>query len=506
MNKKKFVLALILTLGFSLLFSETYTISNSKRGGIYLTVNSTAIKSGSTFYFKNPVNVSWSSYGSQVSASGSSYISSDYNLTITVNYYRTETKWVWDGPLWGHNQDYDVYDSSETHTFLFRQDTQGPSISINNTAACIGANVEISASASDGQSGVNPGSWNVSCSQLGMSSSSNSFNFNNRPDGTYTVSFSVSDNLGNRNTVSRTYILDQTAPKVSYSRMPDDYSKQAIIQANVEESNLDTVSYSYKLNGVVGTGTGSAASLDREGKYTDFYFSAKDKVGYTGSSSKISFTVDKTPPVITVDPYTKDWTKSAVTVSATATDNYFLDTSKWKYSIDNGDKVEMSPSQDFNKVFDLDTGIHNIYIYVSDKAGNDAISEKITLKVDKVNPSTPVLTLTDPNVGGITIVNGKANKYGSSVTITPKSTDENSGISTYKFSTDQNNWTTGSSYLLNKTGSYTVYCKAVDMAGNESGTTTVEVYIDNSTPSINYTTFNSDSWFSSYKILLTANG
>lgn len=507
MNKKKFALfSLLITIGVSLLFSETFTITNSKRGGIYLTVNSAVVRSGNTFYFKNPVGVSWSAYGSQVSASGSSNISSDNNLTITVNYYRTETKWVWDGPLWGHNQDYDVYDSSESHTFLFRRDIQGPSISINNSSACIGANVEIIASASDGQSGVNPGSWNVSCSQLGMSSPSNSFNFNNRPDGTYIVTFSVSDNLGNRSTVSRTYILDQTAPKVTYEVTPKNYSKQASVQAKVEEANLETINYTYKLNGVTGQGTGNVATLSGEGKYTDFYFTAKDKVGYSGSSSKISFTVDKTPPVITVDPYTKDWTKSAVTVSATATDNYALDTSKWKYSIDNGDKVEMSPSQDFNKVFDLDTGIHNIYIYVSDKAENDAISEKITLKVDKVNPSAPVLTLTDPNVGGITILNGKANKYGSSVTITPKSTDENSGISTYKFSTDQNNWTTGSSYLLNKTGSYTVYCKAVDKAGNESGITTVEVYIDNSTPSINYTTFNSDSWFSSYKILLTANG
>ncbi|SEQ74805.1 Ig-like domain (group 3), partial [Treponema bryantii] len=412
-----------------------------------------------------------------------------------------------------NNDILEIYFNDTHFYFYFKKDTVPPSISIDNPKGIfIPSNLKVDFNANDNLCGINDNSWNINYhSEDGKYQASlkkNSLTLSPKwPNGIYVFEVSVEDKIGNKNTKSFNLTLDTKGPIINYLIKPKVFDRSGKIQATINEPISGKIKYEYSFKDERKTEECDGVVIfNEEGYYKDFQFIATDLAGNTETSSTISFTIDKTPPEINVKSYTKDWTKSAVTVSATATDKNNIDPDSWKYSIDNGSIQAILTDTEFSKSFDLNTGIHNIYIYVSDKAGNEATSEKITLKVDKVKPTTPVLTLTDPNVGGITIVNGKANKYGSSVTITPKSTDENSGISTYKFSTDQNNWTTGSSYLLNKTGSYTVYCKAVDMAGNESGTTTVEVYIDNSTPSINYTTFNSDSWFSSYKILLTANG
>ncbi len=366
-------------------------------------------------------------------------------------------------------------EGSSSFTYSFIKDTTPPQITSQSKQYYNLSNKTFSFTANDTGVGIDSSLYKIKCSALGIDKNTNSTELSTTTtDGNYEVIYSASDYLRNKKEQKITITFDKTNPVVTFSKKPGQICNVATIQASVSDANPDKIYYYYTYNNKEEgpKSCNGVVTLNQPGEYSNFYFTAIDKVGNEGRSPKISFTVDTAVPVITVNSYTKDWTNSSVEVTASASDNYGYDYSSWKYSIDNGTKTSISLSQSFEKVFDLTTGIHEIYLYVSDKAGNEAKSEKITLKVDKTKPTTPVIT----NSCNSSWTNAN------SVTVSAKSEDSHSGISHYLYSFDNKNWNKAGSVTVTEECNKTVYFKSVDKAGNESDVSSSKIMIDRTKP------------------------
>ena len=156
----------------------------------------------------------------------------------------------------------------------------------------------------------------------------------------------------------------------------------------------------------------------------------------SGKTVTVNLTVpyDKTEPTITYTNTSKgNWTKSNITVTATATDamsgisktEYGYDQNTWKNDWTSTNKTT-NPSKtwtsDINK---------SLYLKTTDVAGNSAISSKTAVKRDTVKPVITYTTNKDPQSGG-----WYKTSTSSPFKVTVKCTDAASGVETFKVSGD----------------------------------------------------------------------
>jgi alpha-tubulin suppressor-like RCC1 family protein len=220
----------------------------------------------------------------------------------------------------------------------------------------------------------------------------------------------ASDSLGNYQTIG--FTLDFTLPVItidSFNSLPT--NQDITVTASTNEGTLNTNSYTFTENG-------------------SFTFTATDAAGNRSSQTVTISSIDKTAPIITVNPYTLTPTNQDITVSV-STNEGALNTSSYTFS-ENG----------------------NFTFTATDEVGNVSNVTVIITNIDKLSPEITV------------------NPY----TLTPTNQDITVTASTNEGTLNTN------SYTFTENGSFTF--TATDAAGNRSSQTVTISSIDKTAPII----------------------
>jgi hypothetical protein len=103
------------------------------------------------------------------------------------------------------------------------------------------------------------------------------------------------------------------------------------------------------------------------------------------NSSTVDFTIDTTPPEISI-PYMENETYSAVSIPLNFTTDEPI--SQAAYSLDGQDNVTVAGN---TTLTELGNGFHNVTIYALDSAGNTGVSETICFSVELPFPTMLVI-------------------------------------------------------------------------------------------------------------------
>lgn len=284
---------------------------------------------------------------------------------------------------------------------------------------------------------------------------------------------------------------------VTWENRPGYYSSTTMARRNINSKSTDKSGdpYWYKFN------IASAVKYWADGTYHNygllFRSSEEEDKNYNwrAFASKqhstsayrpytvINYTNDATAPTVTsVTGNATSWTSSNVTLTVNgAKDNsggvgmhstpYSFSTTKGNYS------WQASKSKTFSSNC-------TVYIYVRDAYNNiRLVSTQTISKIDKSAPTAPTVT-------------GNPTEWtNSNITLTAASTDSDSGIAAYSFSTTEGvyAWQTGKTKTVSANTTYYVYAK--DNAGNISAAKAVHVNkIDKTAPSVPTVSYDSEAW------------
>lgn len=231
---------------------------------------------------------------------------------------------------------------------------------------------------------------------FGMSGSSHGETRRFTEDGAYQVTVTAEDAAGNRDVKTISFIIDRIAPQISINGVRDgDYSGSAVavnFQAieSFYETNSVTINVQRKLNGTTYGSTvnfvnsGRISNVSRtfteDGDYT-ITMTAVDRAGNVATPQTVSFTVDRTAPVVTLSGI-RDYfvTGKTVTLNFSVTEAYF-ETNQVQIQgnrrLANGRTVSLQISDWINsgrtstlsQSFTED-GYYTIAIFAKDRAGN----------------------------------------------------------------------------------------------------------------------------------------
>lgn len=211
----------------------------------------------------------------------------------------------------------------------------------------------------------------------------------------------------------------------------------------------------------------------------------RDNAGNSNYCACIRVDIDREAPVISSITSTEN-NDDSIVLQVNATDSgsgiskYSLSSEPNEYNWSD------NPSREF-------TQNGTVYGYVKDKAGN--VSNVCTYEIsafDTTAPSTPTIT-------------GAPDGWSTGdVTITALSTDDQSGVAAYSFSTKLGEYEWQKENIKTFTESTTVYVYAKDNKGNISEPNTIQIKIDKTAPSGATVSGNASNWTKD-DIVLTVN-
>jgi hypothetical protein len=269
-------------------------------------------------------------------------------------------------------------------------------------------------------------------------------------NGTYTVTYSVTDASGNTGTASRTVIVEDTiAPIISLV----DGDNVGSSTYTVERATTYTDPGATADTGETVTIDTSQLDMSTIGTYI-VYYSATDASGNTGTGSRVVIVRDTIAPVLSLigsNPYVVERYTTYNDPGVTA---------------DTGETVAINTSQ-----LDMSTiGTYIVYYSATDAGGNTGTASRTVIVQDTI---TPVISLVDgDNVGSSTYTVERATTY-----IDPGATADTG--ETVTIDTSQLNMSTS--------GTYTVYYSATDAAGNIGTASRTVIVQDTTAPVISLT-------------------
>jgi hypothetical protein len=388
---------------------------------------------------------------------------------------------------------------SDAHTVLI--DAESPVLSVKNTASAgWNASAVLTATASDGNSGIDTSSWRYSTDGgktwkaasddvRGMTwkaASDDGYTMtltlsnNNAEYKPYKVLFKVSDNTGNE-TVSpvQTVNIDTSVPHITLSGVPAEgtWSSGAVtVTASISPiggSGINAGTWEYSLDGGVSYKTSTSTPKNAytfgsslSGTYT-IQFRVFSNAGVTGVSPAASLMLDNQKPVVTItsDPDSRKPVKSC-TLSASASDKLSgINTSSWKYTVDGGSAISGSSVE-------LNTdGTHTVVFTVKDAAGNMGTAQR-SVTIDCTGPA-------------IEVSKSVSAEWARENTVSAKTSDTDANKDTWRYTVKAGSEQTtgnGFSVTLNSHGKYTVVFYADDKLGNTGVSKPVSVSIDRYAP------------------------
>lgn len=319
------------------------------------------------------------------------------------------------------------------------------------------------------------------------------------PDGTYKYIITAIDNLGHTSTETITVIKDASVPSLVIKGVID----KAFYNKNVP-LNIAAIDNNFKALVVTGTKdhNGSVSELNLNSAVSNVYnetfknegiynleIRALDKA-YNETIKNISFTIDKTDPVVTVTgPANNSTVNNPKTVNITSSEpgNLFINVTRDGtnvYSKSNL-KTQNTTFSNFSK-----DGVYVITVYSIDRATNKSAVK--TLKVTK-DSTAPVISISGPKDGSY---NSKAQ------TVTISSNELNYDSNTVNviitrmlggktvnvpFGFKSTGKSTSHSFSANTNGLYKITVTSKDTAGNVATSKSSSFTIDTVAPKIEIT-------------------
>ncbi len=372
-----------------------------------------------------------------------------------------------------------------TSTFSTKIDSGLPALSTApaGTAGSGGwyvSQVTVSATASDAMSGLatteyslDGGTWTSGATVTVTS------------DGSHTVDFRATDNAGNRSTSSRTILVDQTLPAVSFgtpagvSGAGGWYVSDVTLSIDRSDATSGIALDEYRLNGGAWTPIGEDLALTEGVNKIDVR--VNDKAGNQAITTT-TISIDLTPPELNLTISgtlgSADWYISPVTLTGNSNDKgsgvfavaYRVDNKGWENGV-----LAALP----------DDGAHTVEFRVTDQAGLTKTASH-SLKIDH---SPPVSSFSNPPEGS------QGTKISGTFTFTGSSEDALAGLYDAEISVnDGKDWqpltiVTGKwSFAWDTTGipdgTYTILAHAADLAGNHENTARISVFVGNKKPAV----------------------
>ncbi len=368
--------------------------------------------------------------------------------------------------FWAHTT---YGDTSAQGTATYKIDSANPTLSMGVPAAT-GANgwyvapVNVTVSGTDATSGMSAAQIQVDGGAWATGSTTIS------ADGTHTATFRTTDVAGNTNSNSTTIKVDQTDPTLSLNKIGTAglagwYVSDISISPNASDATSGLASAQSRVDGGA---WGAGQSITVDGTHS----ADAQAVDNAGNSIAITDTVklDKTPPTISAGIPAADgangWHINNFAASASGTDT----TSGLASAL-----VQQDGGAWGNPVNVTVDGTHALNFRSQDVAGNANTLGPVSVKLDKVAPTSSI-TLTGTS--------GLAGWYVSNVAANPSGADATSGIASREVQVDGGAWATGATITTD--GTHAINARSLDNAGL-SATSSASVKIDKTLPTISGT-------------------
>ena len=387
-------------------------------------------------------------------------------------------------------QNYIASDYRPFTVIKYTNDTRAPKVTAvtGNPTEWTNSNVTLTAVATDDVFSVVSGIKSYS-----FSTNENDFVEQTSPSKTVTANATyyirAKDNAGNISTavVVKVSKIDQTKPTTpSISGVPTSRVNDDIV---ITATSTDTISgvsdYSFSTeSGVYNWQKENTKTITDNGTY---YVCTRDYAGNVSDVTTVN--VNKivrgkpSDPVITGN--VTDWTNDDVTLTAVPTDE---ESKVIEYSFSTDLNTYSWQSEPYKAFSENCT----VYPAFKDSDGEISAADPVVInKIDKTLPDTPTI---------------KAEYEENKVTLTVTSSDSQSGLAGYSFSTEEGVYDWQESNTKEFTENTCVYVYARDVAGNISLAKVKKIYLDDITaPTFTDVTGNATEWTKS-DVILTVNG
>ena len=327
------------------------------------------------------------------------------------------------------------------------------------------------------------------------------------PDGTYTLTLSAVDDLGNTSNAAatRTITIDNTAPTGVALMQPASgtlLGGSVTLQAAASDpSGVANIAWAIDGTPVASQSTSSTdatahVTIDTSsltsGSHT-ISVSATDSIGNTSPASDYTFTFDTLNPTVQITSTINDVIDSDIPVNVTATGGDDHGVVQAQLLVDNTPRATVSVSGDTEATIALNwdpsgetAGNHSVRIAFRDAAGNRGRSEPVHVAVDAAAPSSAtVVSPTDSAViNAVTPVHvSAADDTGvTSMTLVVDGSDAETRAAPTSFTAGPTASTTFSldTYQLDE-GSHTIAIRAVDALGRTRTSDPTAVTVRNDT-------------------------
>ncbi|HEC88681.1 MAG TPA: PKD domain-containing protein [Thermoplasmata archaeon] len=220
-------------------------------------------------------------------------------------------------------------------------------------------------------------------------------------DGIYNVMLNVVDDDGENDNDTLNVTVDTTPPETIYflSEEREWYNEDVVVNLSASDNLTGVNKTYYKINDDDWQEYIENFTIIEEGIH-EINFYSKDVAGNREEEKSFTLKIDHTLPETKYEidaTYGKDgWIKDKAVVTLNASDN-LSGIYKTYYKIDDDDWQEYENEFTFSV-----NGIHKIYFYSKDNAGNNEEEKNFTLKIDKKKPT---VSLKLPEKGYIYIAN-----------------------------------------------------------------------------------------------------
>jgi hypothetical protein len=296
------------------------------------------------------------------------------------------------------------------------------------------------------------------------------------PEGSGGINYTALSSIGLSSSGSTSWKRDATSPTINGQvDQPQNANNWFSANINVTASASDAtpgsglLSFETSLDDA--TWTTYAGSLAYGEGTRTLYLRATDNAGNV-EKINLPLNVDLTNPVpsrvIGGLSGSNGWYSSAITVTASATDNLsgvdFLET-----TTDGGTWAT------YASPLNLTDGTYTFRLRATDLAGNQASTASETLKVDATAPNTSV---------SLSGAQGSANWYTSAVSASISSTDATSGVARKSYNLNGAGWAAYSIPLTLNDGVHTLQARATDTAGHQGFSALETIYVDTTAPTL----------------------
>ncbi|MDP3178467.1 MAG: hypothetical protein Q8M76_11235, partial [Spirochaetaceae bacterium] len=333
-------------------------------------------------------------------------------------------------------------------------------------------------------------------------------------EGTHSLAFTVKDAAGKTSTLTRTVVVDTTAPTATVAPVSGYVSGVIPISGTAADTNLSVVEY--QLGGVGGawtltSGTGTwTGSLDltsaTEGSMM-LYVRSRDRAGNASANAMTTVEVDRANPRATEINYGSSLIQTSATIAFSGVADDAAVTSgqsaasaalTWSKDGGSGTNVALSPtpgtgawswSLNVNGATHADDGLYLITVLVTDAAGKTA-SVTRSAQVDTIAPilavSAPVhLESTSNQIYAMSGTSRDTGGVGFDGTLDVEyKLDSGSWIGLTLSGT---NWSKPDLDLGSTQGSHLLTFRSTDKLGNASTVGPLTLYYDNASPSLGET-------------------